>query len=133
MSVIQMSDYSARQGLKTGRFLESCDHCANVHNDYGTHWPSCAECSEVCCPDCTQPGTLKDNDGKTEAICRRCAEELQQEEAAQTCDYCHQRQTYSCLLVKEDTGGGWCDSLACKACAPGAWRRFWQDEQRGGD
>jgi hypothetical protein len=130
-----MSDYSARHGLKTGRFLESCDHCANVHNDYGTHWPSCDECAEMVCDSCAQPGTtrLDDANGTMRCVCRRCAEELQQEEAAQTCDYCHQRQTYSCLLVKEDTGGGWCDSLACKACAPGAWRRFWQDEQRGGD
>ena len=131
MSVIHVSDFTARRGLQMGRFLEACDHCPAVHRDYGKHFASCTECNEVVCDACVQPGTVKVDDyGKTETVCRRCAEELQQEEAAATCDFCHTRQSYTCLLVKEDTGGGWCDSRACKGCAPGAWRRFWQEEQR---
>ena len=43
MSVIHVSEFSARRGLQANRFLEACDRCPSVHNDYGTHWPSCTD------------------------------------------------------------------------------------------
>lgn len=79
-TVTSVSDFTARRGLQTGRFLESCDHCPSVHRDYGLHWPSCDICAEMVCDECAQPGTtrLDDSNGTMRCMCVRCAEEAQQ-------------------------------------------------------
>jgi hypothetical protein len=43
------------------RFATKCDRCGKRSEEY-TSWPSCRECLNDTCPDCTHPGTLQEHD-----------------------------------------------------------------------
>ena len=54
------------------RFATKCDTCGARSEEY-TAWPTCRECDNDACPDCSEPGTMIEDDGRQTVICRSCS------------------------------------------------------------
>lgn len=83
MSVIHVSEWQQRDGLRSGQFDQACERCSAAHAQYGLCWAVCDSCSETVCDDCVQPGTTHAEDcaDGTQTIvgtCRRCVEQAQE-------------------------------------------------------
>lgn len=58
------------------RFASTCDKCGRRSAEYTT-WATCKECLEDVCPNCAQPNTERDNDGRQTVLCKSCTAEYE--------------------------------------------------------
>lgn len=63
------------------RFATLCDKCGARSEEY-TAWPHCRACHADLCPECQQPGSLREGDGAEDsrhradtALCAGCLDE----------------------------------------------------------
>jgi DnaJ-class molecular chaperone len=58
------------------RFATLCDYCGNRSVEY-EQWPTCRECHDHVCPDCTLAGSLVtgDGDGPDLVTCAYCEDD----------------------------------------------------------
>jgi DnaJ-class molecular chaperone len=62
--------------VSTVRFTTLCDYCGRRAGEYEA-WPSCRECHDDVCPDCTGKGSLVtgDGDGPDRVLCVYCEDD----------------------------------------------------------
>lgn len=102
------------------RFACECDKCSK-RSDEWTIWPSCTVCQEEICPDCQEPGTLREPDegdwGK--CVCKPCAADQRNDDpgfvGVEQCSVCggeiehYQREDGSDLFYPPGNTHVWTD------------------------
>lgn len=78
--------------MDTGHFATTCDSCGRK-SPVNTAWPTCRECSEDVCQNCTESGSLLEGeDGKPDLVtCKTCAA-AEKTEINQLCQHQYEEQ-----------------------------------------
>lgn len=50
---------------------DRCDHCHDISDVYQS-FPTCRDCTETVCAECSAPGTERESDGKVTVLCAVC-------------------------------------------------------------